>query len=121
MTPRPPSGLGAAGAAAAGASAAAAATVTGACCTAPPVAALTVTLLGASGAAWTAGFAAYSPWLLGGSALVLGYGFWSVARAGRHCRAGDAPAPRSLRFARWALAAAAALWLCAVALNLATR
>lgn len=121
MSRRAPSGAGATGAAAAASSAAAAATVTGACCTAPPVASLTVTLLGASGAAWAAGFQAYAPWLLAGSALVLGYGFWSLRRALRACGEAPADAPRSLGVARWALGAATALWLAAVALNLFGR
>jgi hypothetical protein len=121
MSRRVSSGVGATGAAAAGAGAAAAATLTGACCAAPPVASLAVALLGASGAAWAAGFQPYAPWLLGGSALLLGYGVWSVGRAVRSCRTDAVRMPRSVRAARWALAAAAALWLAAAILNLVGR
>lgn len=111
--------LGAAGAAVSGAGAALVATAATACC-APVIAPLIVAVLGASGAAWAAGLKPYSPWLLGGSFVLLAYGFWSVYRAPKGCTVPVTAAGR-----RWSGAAvkgvlwlAALLWLAAVAANL---
>jgi hypothetical protein len=90
-----------------------------ACCAGPVVAPLVVALLGASGAAWAAGLKPYGPWLLGGSLLLLAYGFWSVYRAPATC---DVPAAAAGRWrgaaVRTVLWLAAVLWLLAVAVNL---
>ena len=111
--------LGAAGAAVSGAGAALVATAATACCAGPVVAPLIVAVLGASGAAWAAGLKPYSPWLLGGSFLMLAYGFWSVYRVPKTC---DVPNAASRRWSGAAVKSvlwfAALLWLGAVAANL---
>jgi mercuric ion transport protein len=111
--------LGAAGAAVSGAGAALVATAATACCAGPVVAPLIVAVLGASGAAWAAGLKPYSPWLLGGSFLLLAYGFWSVYRVPKTC---DAPAAAARRWSGTAVKSvlwiAAILWLAGVAANL---
>lgn len=75
---------GAAGAAVASGGAAAAAAASAACC-APIVSPLLVTVLGASGAVWVTGLEPYSPYLLGGSIVLIGYAFWRVYGSGRGC------------------------------------
>src|SRR5215510_12858218 len=72
---RPPGTL---GAAAAGAGSALVAVLASSCCV-PILAPLIVAVLGAGGAAW-AGLKPYSPYLLGGSLLLLLYGLWTVYR-----------------------------------------
>ena len=120
MTPHDPSGLPATGAAAAAAGAAAIGGAASACCSTPAVATLTISLFGASGAAWAAGFAPYAGWMLAGAAIAIVYGLHSVRRSSRTCGDLEAAGPsRSLRFARWSLGLAAALWLLAVAVRLA--
>ena len=78
-----------------------------------------VAVLGASGAAWAAGLKPYSPWLLGGSFLLLAYGFWSVYRVPKSCVVGSGAGrrwgPAAVRSVLWL---AAILWLAAVAVNL---
>lgn len=110
--------LGAAGAAVSGAGAALVATAATACC-APVIAPLIVAVLGASGAAWAAGLKPYSPWLLGGSFLLLAYGFWSVYRAPKSCtvpvKAGRRWSGAAVKGVLWL---AALLWLAAMAANL---
>jgi len=120
MKPKRRSGLPATGAAATGAGAALVATAALACCATPALAALSVTVLGASGAAWAAGLTPYASWLLAGSALLVAFGFWSIERARGACARDGCAAPRSLRFARGALGVAALLWLVAAAVRLAT-
>ena len=111
--------LGAAGAAVSGAGAALVATAATACCAGPVVAPLIVAVLGASGAAWAAGLKPYSPWLLGGSFVLLAYGFWSVYQVPKGCdvRAGGGRrwGGAAVRTVLWL---AAMLWLAAVAANL---
>ena len=111
--------LGAAGAAVSGAGAALVATAATACCAGPVLSPLIVAVLGASGAAWAAGLRPYGPWLLGGSLLLLAYGFFSAyrrppscqAEAGRERRWGG----RAVRTVLWL---AGLLWVAAVALSL---
>jgi hypothetical protein len=94
------------------------ATAAAACCTGPVLAPLLVGILGASGAAWAAGFKPYSPWLLGGSLLLLAYGFWSVYRAPEICDAHGVARRRLSGVAvRTVLWVAALLWLVATAAN----
>jgi len=110
--------LGAAGAAASGAGAALVATAATACCAGPVLAPLIVGVLGASGAAWAAGLKPYSVWLLGASALLLAYGFWSTRSVPTRCDLETGPqrgwASTAVRAVLWL---AAALWLAAVAAN----
>jgi len=110
--------LGATGAATAGAGASLVATAAAACCATPLIASTTVTLLGASGAAWAAGFEPYAPWMLGGAALALGYAYWALARAPRPCDAESRRARFRRRTARTTLGIATVLWLFALGLNL---
>lgn len=107
-------GLEASGAAVAGTGAAAAAVVAGACCVGPALAPIIVGVLGAGGAAWAAGFAPWAPWLLAGSFLLLAFGFHRAYRGGRACRT------RSVLVARGILWIAAAIWIGALVLNLAS-
>src|SRR5262245_56022808 len=96
---------GAAGAALSGAGAALVATAATACCAGPIVAPLVVAVLGAGGAAWAAGLKPYSPWLLGGSFLLLGYGFFSAYRKVDGCtipaEASRRVGPRAVRALLW--------------------
>ena len=114
--------LGAAAAAASGAGAAVVATVAAACCATPALAIFTVSLLGASGAATAAGLKPYAPWMLAGSALAIGYGFWARARAMRTCvPKGIGDRTVGARLASVVLWFALALWLAAVAANFLLR
>ena len=119
MKPNRPSGLTAVGAAATGAGAALVATAASACCATPALAALSVTVLGASGAAWAAGLTPYAGWLLAASALLVGFGAWTVERTWRRCVRHACAIPSSLRLARRGLALAVLLWLLAAAVRLA--
>lgn len=111
--------LGAAGAAVSGAGAALVATAAAACCTGPVLAPLIVGILGASGAAWAAGLKPYGPWLLGGSLLLLAYGFWSVYRVPKRCDAHGAARERLSGVAvRAVLWVASLFWIVATAANL---
>lgn len=56
------------------------AAVTGACCAAPAVAPLFLTILGANGLVFMAGLRPYTLWFLAGSAAFLAFGFWLVYR-----------------------------------------
>jgi hypothetical protein len=100
-----------------GAGAALLAALGSACCATPALAALTVSLLGASGAAWAAGFEPYAGWLLAAAALALGFGFVMLRRAARACDAAACAPSRAMRFARVTLLLSAALWLAAVAVR----
>ncbi|MEE8522535.1 MAG: mercuric transporter MerT family protein [Thermoanaerobaculia bacterium] len=109
--------LGVAGAAASGAGGALLATLASACCVGPVLAPLVVAVLGASGAAWAAGLKPYSPYLLGGSFLLLVYGFRTVYRRRQECADGTCPAAPA-RGVRWVLWCAATLWTTSVGFNL---
>jgi hypothetical protein len=112
--------LGAAGAAASGAGAALLSAASAVCCTGPTLATLVVTVLGASGAAWAAGLKPYSPYLLLGSALLIGFGFRSTRRP-RSCAVGGTR--RTLwtrRIARAMLWLASAVWVVSATLELGT-
>ncbi len=115
----PASGRKAAGVAAAGMGAAALATAAGACCV-PVIAPLVVAVLGASGAAWAAGFEPYSLAILGLAGLLLSYGYWTLYRP-RPATAGDACPVRRPLAPRVVLWIATALWAGAALLNLASR
>jgi len=73
---------------------------------------LFVSVLGASGLAAVAGLRPYSPWLLLASAAMLAFSF-RQAYYKQPCAEDGAsfPIPRSVRFARVVLGAAAVLWL----------
>lgn len=100
------------GAATIGTGAVLAATVAGACCVGPALAPIFVSVLGASGLAAVAGLRPYSPWLLLASAAMLAFSF-RQAYYKQPCAEDGAsfPIPRSVRFARVVLGAAAVLWL----------
>jgi hypothetical protein len=118
----PGKALGAAAAAASGAGAAIVATAAAACCATPTLAVLTVSLLGASGAAWAAGLKPYAPWFLAASALAIAYGIRTTTRAARACTvAGSSPRRFGDRVARISLGIAVALWLAALAADLFLR
>jgi hypothetical protein len=111
--------LAAAGAAISGAGGALVATAATACCAGPILAPLVVGVLGASGAAWAAGFKPYSPWLLAGSAVLLAFGFWSASRTRPSCEASGAGRGRRTRgVMRAVLWLSALLWVAATAVNL---
>jgi hypothetical protein len=92
-----------------GASAALAATVAGACCISPVLSPLIVGALGVSGAVALAGIKPYTPWLLGGSFLMLAYSFWSAYRRRGDCRMKPR---RGVRVMLWL---SALVWLLAAA------
>jgi hypothetical protein len=95
------------------------ATAATACCVGPVAAPLIVGLLGASGAAWAAGLKPYSPWLLGGSMVLLALGFRSAYRQPAACEVGGARQTAfGARVVRGVLWLAAALWVAAVLINL---
>lgn len=107
-----------AGAAVSGAGAALVATAATACCAGPIAAPLIVGILGASGAAWAAGLKPYSPWLLGGSFLMLAFGFRSAYRRPARCdTSGHRRSSMSAKAVRGVLWLAAALWIAAVFVN----
>lgn len=105
------------GAAVAGGGAAAGAATAAACCVGPVVSPLIVAVLGASGAASVAGLKPFTPYLLIGSLLVLGYGFRLVYRRPKSCPV-DAPRTRSPLWIRIVLWASAAVWLASVSITL---
>ena len=88
------------------------ATFASACCVGPAIAPIVVAVLGASGAAWAAGLKPYSPFLLGGSLLLLLYSFWTIYRPRVACADGSCPLgpPRAGRIVLWI---AAFVWLAA--------
>ncbi len=104
------------GAAATGAGAVLITTAASACCV-PIIAPLLVSVLGVSGAVWAAGLEPYSPYLLAASAMMLGYGFWTVYGP-RPAVAGGVCPVRLPRLPRIVLWTAGAMWLAALALNL---
>jgi hypothetical protein len=78
-----------------------------------------VSVLGASGAAWAAGLKPYGPYLLLGSLLLLGVGFWAAYCGSASCDTGDcARSPRGVRVVLWI---ASSLWLAAAAVNVVVR
>jgi mercuric ion transport protein len=107
----------AAGAAVAGTSAAVGAAAAAVCCVTPVISPLIVAVLGAGGAVALAGLKPYAPYLMGGSAAVLAYGFWVVYRRPANC-AVDAPGSAPRRWIRWVLWGAAGSWVVSAAANL---
>jgi hypothetical protein len=86
------------------------------CCIGP----LAITLLGVNGAILAAGIKPYRPYLLGGSLLMLVFGFWRIygrraggSSGGESC---SVVAPRWTRIVLWA---AAVLWVLAVVIQVA--
>lgn len=88
--------------------------VTGACCAGPALGPLTVSLLGASGAVWVAGLKPYSPYVLGGSFLLLCWGFWSRRRE-RVCAVSEGQRPPRSAAMLWI---ASVLWVGSLLTNL---
>ena len=104
-----------------GVAAAALTVVTAACCVSPVLAPIIVSVLGASGAVWAAGLKPYSTWILAGTLVCLGFGFWTVYRPRRDCAVGEVPRQRRLLsgIAKGSLWFGAACWMAAVILRLA--
>jgi hypothetical protein len=100
--------------------AALAATVASACCVGPVLAPVSVSVLGASGAAWAAGLKPYSPSILAGSLALLLYGFRPGLPATAILRHSASCSPSSLRV-RLALWIAAGIWVVSAAANVAFR
>lgn len=114
-----PAQTGAVVAAGGGVGAAVVAALASACCVGPVVAPLFVSVLGASGAAWAAGLKPYGPYLLLGSLLLLGAGFWGAYRRRVDCADGACSrSPRSVRVVLWI---ASSLWIVAAAVNVGVR
>lgn len=107
----------AAGAAAAGTGAAVGAAVATACCVGPIVSPLIVAVLGAAGAASVAGLKPFTPYLMLGSLVALGFGFWLVYRRPKAC-AVEAPRQGSPLWVRAVLWGAAGIWLFSLAVTL---
>ncbi|MGH7588550.1 MAG: mercuric transporter MerT family protein [Gemmatimonadota bacterium] len=107
------------GVAATGTGGALASLAASACCV-PALTPLIVTVVGASGAAWAAGLQPYRPYILAGTAILLGYGFWSVYRRRDACPGSYETARRRwvARLSKGALFVAAAIWLASLGLPL---
>ncbi|MGH7572717.1 MAG: mercuric transporter MerT family protein [Gemmatimonadota bacterium] len=90
-----------------------------ACCV-PVVSPLIIAVAGAGGAAWVAGLQPYRPLILAGTAILLGYGFWSAYRRSEACPGNQETAgpKRAARLSRGALWIAAGIWLASLALPL---
>lgn len=103
------------GAAGLGTGAALTAGVASACCVGPALAPIFLSVLGASGLATVSGLRPFTPWLLLGSALVLGFSFWlSYHRPA--CADGIAPPiSRAVHVARVVTWLAATLWVASAA------
>lgn len=106
----------AAGAAVAGTGAAIGAAAAAACCVTPALSPVIVAVLGVGGAVALAGLKPYTPYLMGGSLLVLGYGFWVVYRRPAACAVEGTP-PRARRWMRLVLWGAAAIWVASALAN----
>lgn len=79
------------------------------CCIGP----LAITLLGVNGAIWAAGMKPYRPYLLSGSAVLLGLAFWSAYSSGQ-AEAGESCSIAWRRTGRWVLWLSTAVWVGAV-------
>lgn len=99
------------GAALSGAGAALGAGAASMCCVGP----LAVSILGVGGAVAAAGLRPYRLYLLVGSFLLIGYGFWDVAGRRRACAEGGC-SDRGLSLSRAIVWVAALLWMIALLL-----
>jgi hypothetical protein len=112
---RRPNEISAIGAAGLGTGAALTAGVASACCVGPTLAPIFLLVLGASGLVTVSGLRPFTPWLLLGSALMLGFSFWSSYRR-PPCANGIAPPiSRAVHVARVVTWLAATLWLVSAA------
>ncbi len=113
--------VGAVASATTGVAAAAITVVTAACCVSPVLAPIIVSVLGASGAVWAAGLKPYSGWILGGTLVCLGFGFWTVYGPRGTCAVGEVPRRRRAlsAIAKGSLWLGAACWMAAVVLRFA--
>ncbi|MGA7285173.1 MAG: mercuric transporter MerT family protein [Candidatus Cybelea sp.] len=108
-------GASAIGAAGLGTGAALTAGVASTCCVGPALAPVFLSVLGASGLASVSGLRPFTPWLLLGSALMLGFSFWSSYRRPA-CADGIAPPiSRAAHVARVVTWLAAVLWIISAA------
>jgi hypothetical protein len=106
------------GAAGLGTGAALTAGVASACCVGPALAPVFLAVLGASGLATVSGLRPFTPWLLLGSALMLGFSFWSTSRR-QACADGIAlPISRAVHVARVVTWLAATLWIISAAYSI---
>lgn len=108
----------AAGGAALGAGSALTAAAATVCCAGPAIGPLIVALFGASGAVAIAGLRPYTPWMLAGSAILLGYSFWRTYRTASECSV-QRPGPLA-RLSRITLWVSAAIWIASTATTLFT-
>ncbi|HET6340579.1 MAG TPA: mercuric transporter MerT family protein [Gemmatimonadota bacterium] len=90
-----------------------------ACCV-PVFTPLIIGVVGASGAAWAAGLQPYRPYILVGTAILIGYGFRSVYRRRNTCSVNHGTTTRewTTRLSKGALFIATAIWLASVGLPL---
>ena len=99
---------GALGAASTGLGGSVASLVVGVCCVSPVIAPLVVGILGASGAAWAAGWKPYAGVLLLASGVLLAVSFWLIYRPRVACLAGETDVhqpvwgPRIAKIVVWA-------------------
>lgn len=105
------------GAAGLGTGAALTAAVASACCVGPALAPVFLAVLGASGLATVSGLRPFTPWLLAGSALMLGFSFWSTYRRPT-CGGIAPPISRAVRVARAVIWLAATLWIISAAYSI---
>lgn len=84
--------------------------VVGVCCVSPVIAPLVVGILGASGAAWAAGFKPYAGMLLIASGVLLSVSFWIVYRPRAACSASEPQAVWKARLVRFVVWTGAVFW-----------
>ncbi len=108
-------GISAIGAAGLGSAAALTAGVASACCVGPTLAPIFLSVLGASGLVTVSGLRPFTPWLLLGSALMLGFSFWSSYRRPACANGIAPPISRAVHVARVLTWLAATLWLVSTA------
>jgi hypothetical protein len=112
--------VGSIGAAGTGIGAGLATIIAGTCCVSPILSPIIVGVLGASGAVWAAGLNPYAWWILGGAAVPLAGGFWSVYRRRAACAIGEERLRRRTLdgVARISLWVGAAFWAAAVLIRI---
>ncbi len=115
---KPYNEISAIGVAGLGTGAALTAGIASACCAGPALAPIFLSVLGASGLVAVSGLHPFTPWLLLGSALMLGFSFWSTYRQPACANGVAPPISRAVRFARVITWLAATLWLASAAYSI---
>ncbi|MFZ0031262.1 MAG: hypothetical protein WAK84_05265 [Candidatus Cybelea sp.] len=92
--------------------------VASACCVGPALAPVFLAVLGASGLATVSGLRPFTPWLLAGSALMLGFSFWSSYRRPPCAESIALPISRAVHVARVVTWLAATLWIISAAYSI---